>query len=614
MVILNATPAFGCSFENWSGDASGSVTATLVTMDGHKNVRANFIIPGNIASYAVISDATPTVGDLITVTIHMDMTGAVAPNEKLGSFSNSLLWDSSILTYVSSSGLPSGFTGVINTANAAYGELLFNGASNSGTGGDVTILSVTFFVSGKGTSLLGLSCLSLNAATTLLNLMPVLTVQDGTVTSGDLPVVSVSGTFRYYRQTLSEQQPLEGVVVELMGEGRTYSTTTGPDGHYSLDMVVPGSYTVVTRYDHSASGAVNSLDAGMLNAWRVGPQYPIEKVLFKAGDVLATHNRITSGDASRINDFYLHNGIPPWHIDGVPVGLWSFWRAGEMTTSTQMTENFHPLLTVGSSPVVLDLYGLITGDFDQSGIALLSGLKSASGSVVLNDCEVLGASPGETILVPVKAGFDMTVGAYSLILDFAADLIEVEGIYVGDRQLVPVPFNLLNNQLRIGWFSMNPVVLQRNEALFNLKVKVKQSVLPESQIHFALVQDPLNQLGDISFKVIQGAELSAPVLRVISTDVSTEIQPSHFSLLPYPNPAQDAVNLKILLPESGTVTIDAYDVAGRKTGTLINQFLDAGVYDQKCSIERWTPGVYFLKLTLKNENGNLHLYRKLNVM
>ncbi len=47
-VQLNATPAAGFVFSSWSGDATGSANPLTVTMNGNKNITANFTaIPGN---------------------------------------------------------------------------------------------------------------------------------------------------------------------------------------------------------------------------------------------------------------------------------------------------------------------------------------------------------------------------------------------------------------------------------------------------------------------------------------------------------------------------------------------------------------------------------------
>ena len=42
-VTLTATPATGYRFDRWSGDVSGNVTSTTITMNADKSVTANFI-------------------------------------------------------------------------------------------------------------------------------------------------------------------------------------------------------------------------------------------------------------------------------------------------------------------------------------------------------------------------------------------------------------------------------------------------------------------------------------------------------------------------------------------------------------------------------------------
>ncbi|HQJ86852.1 MAG TPA: HYR domain-containing protein, partial [Prolixibacteraceae bacterium] len=83
----------------------------------------------------------------------------------------------------------------------------------------------------------------------------------------------VWGTYRYYFGDVNV--PLEGVKVTLLGVGNTYSTTTNAAGEYVFETVEPGTYTVTSSYDEPTEGAINSLDAGMVNSWQVGPQYEI---------------------------------------------------------------------------------------------------------------------------------------------------------------------------------------------------------------------------------------------------------------------------------------------------------------------------------------------------
>ena len=105
VVPVTATPNSGYIFSSWSGACTGS-GACSVTMNANKTVTANFTLQGgSVVSAATPSNATPSIGQQVVVSININMSGASAPDNKLGSFTGSLAWNPAILTYSSSSGL-----------------------------------------------------------------------------------------------------------------------------------------------------------------------------------------------------------------------------------------------------------------------------------------------------------------------------------------------------------------------------------------------------------------------------------------------------------------------------------------------------------------------------
>ncbi len=124
------------------------------------------------------SNDTPGVGQQIVATIAIDVPTGVL----LGSFTGSLAWNPAVLTYVSNTNLPSGFTGNVNTANAGTGSITFNGANASGSG-DVTVTAITFNVVAAGTSALDLNYTAMAAAVSICNMLPGVTVTDDSVTA-----------------------------------------------------------------------------------------------------------------------------------------------------------------------------------------------------------------------------------------------------------------------------------------------------------------------------------------------------------------------------------------------------------------------------------------------
>lgn len=170
-------------------------TATVIFMTvllfaGHRNCYAQ---TGTVSSSVVVSEATPVVGSQITATIYVDMTGVSAPDNVLGSFTGSMPLDTDILTYVSNSGLSGVFSG--GAVNPGTGIITFSSASATGASGNISLLTVTFDVTGEGTGALDLSFTAMAATPTVTNLLPVLTITDGSVTAsgGASGVVEADG-------------------------------------------------------------------------------------------------------------------------------------------------------------------------------------------------------------------------------------------------------------------------------------------------------------------------------------------------------------------------------------------------------------------------------------
>ena len=64
----------------------------------------------------------------------------------------------------------------------------------------------------------------------------------------------------------------------------------------------------------------------------------------------------------------------------------------------------------------------------------------------------------------------------------------------------------------------------------------------------------------------------------------------------YPNPTKSVVTIQYLLPKDGKVTIEVYDIVGRKIATLVNEEKNAGKYITQWNVETVSTGVYFYRL------------------
>lgn len=179
---FSITPSGGYLIEDVlvDGISVGAVSSYEFTdVVADHTISASFIedVAEIVTASANISDATPDVGDSITVTINIDMTNMDAPDNLLGAFTSSLSWNPAILSYDSNSGLLNGFTGAINPGS---GLIQFNGAKATGVGGSIDVFTVTFNVIGAGDAALNLGFTAM-AADTGNSIMDHLTIQQGSV-------------------------------------------------------------------------------------------------------------------------------------------------------------------------------------------------------------------------------------------------------------------------------------------------------------------------------------------------------------------------------------------------------------------------------------------------
>ncbi len=87
-----------------------------------------------------------------------------------------------------------------------------------------------------------------------------------------------------------------------------------------------------------------------------------------------------------------------------------------------------------------------------------------------------------------------------------------------------------------------------------------------------------------------------------AAEIELSTVPAEFALYPpYPNPFNSSVRLKYAIPQSGRVSLNLYDINGRHITTLVHRTQTAGFHQLTLQTEKWSSGVYFLKLELKGE-------------
>jgi len=244
--------------------ANGSPKSIPVTLTINPSGGDNLALAESMPSNA--NPNPPPPSSQITVDINIDVSGT-KPAELLGSFTGTLKWDVAVLSFVSHSGLKSGFTGVVNTSSAGSGQLSFNGASPSGASGKSNVLTCTFNVvgaNGAGT-VMDLKFTAMSAALTFNNLLPVLTVCSGAVNIGSArPTLQVMPASLNFSTPPGTNPPFQTLNIKNAGTGIMSWCVTDNQPWLS---VRPASGTTVAETDlDTISINVADLTAGTYNA------------------------------------------------------------------------------------------------------------------------------------------------------------------------------------------------------------------------------------------------------------------------------------------------------------------------------------------------------------
>jgi len=118
----------------------------------------------------------------------------------------------------------------------------------------------------------------------------------------------------------------------------------------------------------------------------------------------------------------------------------------------------------------------------------------------------------------------------------------------------------------------------------------------------AVVANVIQEYGVLVFDAPIGGEQGRNIELVYYGPPSSSSAPDELipSILDYsycyPNPVNSQVNISFGIKQPGTVAIEIYDLLGRKTGSLINEFMTAGSHRVTWNAGDLPSGIYFYRL------------------
>jgi hypothetical protein len=428
-----------------------------------------------------------------------------------------------------------------------------------------------------------------------------------------LATSTISGTLVYNNTAKTPMNKVK-MVIKQAGVQVGAEVTTDGSGAFSFPNLCAGTYTIHVTFNEKDAGGINATDAAQVNAWSANFGY-IEHVKFLAGDV--TFNKtITSADALKIQGYFVFPGNATYVI----TPKWSYWKKGELIKNNEEPYDINDNLpapwptditiTVAGNVPNLELYGMLTGDFDGSLVPTI--LKSADPSLTLAENSNLQIGANQVFELPLRASSAMQVSAVSMILDVPSDLATVKNVKINGSN-DPVMWSINGNELRIGWYSINPVNVAENGALVTLELMTTSAFAQGRSLDIALPFNPLNELADGNYEAIERAELM--VAKVGNQTVGNISVDKNGGLLfsNYPNPFSKVTTLEYSLPVDGKVNLSLYNNLGQLVSVLVDAEQLAGQHKFRYESNTLQPGIYVAKLRLVNNETDMVGTIKLSV-
>lgn len=372
---------------------------------------------------------------------------------------------------------------------------------------------------------------------------------------GTTSATTISGYMLYLN---NPELPIPDVVISLknLDNSTTVIYTTGDDGFYSFENVVPGNYKL------SAATSMAGYEIGWESAWMVLGYLcgqvtltPIQKL---AADVNGS-GTVKFNDLILIINHLLH-GTP------FPIGSWVFESYTFAITGTKD----QPGGMSGASA------GDLTGVFVPTSRALPAFPIDYNGEIA--------ASNDEEFTISLSTYEQLNLTGAGLNFNYPSNLITIESVEFPSDGF---QYAVVGDQLRLVWYGENdtPLSLQAGSPLATLHCRTTTAFAPGTKVNITL--DETSSLAGANYTKVTGAKLGIPVI--------TYTAPS-LRLSNYPNPFVGSTTVNYYQPEDGNATIKVFSYGGQLVLNMPLSGATKGYHQVELDATRWLPGNYICQI------------------
>jgi hypothetical protein len=369
----------------------------------------------------------------------------------------------------------------------------------------------------------------------------------------------------------ASETPMGNVEITLTGANDIQSIITDvTDGTFTLtDLFDQETYTA-TYMTTKAHGGTNSTDALIIFLRSLSLFTYSNNVALKetASDVNASVG-VTVADALQVQLRFVTT------ISTFAAEDWAFGTNTLSVNGINATAQKIYALAMG------DVNGSYTPDIAENAKVTLQN----NGSLMVND--------GDRIMIPVRMEQREVLGAISMVMNISPTMT-VHNVVLADNSAVQYHIN--GNELKIGWYSSNPLDLATGDVLFYIDATISDAA--------QFIANPItlsneSELADDIAAAIDNAVVSIPTMNTLSTNLTT-INGEQIGVRNFPNPFHATTMIEYTLPTAAEVSIITYNSLGQPVNQIVNANHVAGIHQVTWDASALPSGMYFYTITIND--------------
>jgi hypothetical protein len=389
-------------------------------------------------------------------------------------------------------------------------------------------------------------------------------------------------------------RPVQGVNIALTGRLQRTGQSDS-NGLFCFENIIGGNYFLIPALSQNDPG-VTVADVIKVRRQIIHLESFDSPYKFVAADVNRSGG-VNVSDAVKIQR-YLAN------LDTLPSGNWTFIDSSYSINDTNWPNAPHTIgVSLGNQDISnLGFIGVRMGDVDGSwpGDDILREVRSDT--VNLEPNSVFGM-PGDTVALIITGRGIVNVAGIEMHLSYPAGALGFIG--VGSEVLTGSTFNGGNGSVDFVWDDLlNPVTLADGIGLVSLIFRIEDNAPELITISF-MSAHVANEIGS-EFQVITGEGQVRRGPTGLGNE-NTKIPESFVLCQNHPNPFNPTTTIEYGLLQASQVSIDIYDLLGRKVMSLVNDYQQAGFHHVVWDASNAPSGIYLYKITA----GDLTTTRKM---